>query len=211
MSRLNQELIDRPLLVDAVLIQSQLHLAVVLDRVAMIVEQRRVPVAKCLMALLAITRQPDVIAHEVHLRVPAGNNNDWLLVTIAVMGLAIFRLVHDHRIVEHRAVTFGRLFQAGRDGVHQAHVVCAHHFPELRSGVAKVTSPMADIMKRERIASFQTGHAVVACFERVQREQNGVRQSRHQSRQQDLNESFLSLDGGGVLGKVLSVQPGHIA
>ena len=150
----NQKLIDRPLLVDAVLIQSQFHLAVVLDGIAMIVEQCGVPVAKSFMTLLTITRQPYVITHEVHLSVLAGNDNDWLLVTIAVMGFAVFWLVHDHRVVKHRAVTFGRLFQAGRDGVHQAHVVCAHHFSELRSGVAKVTSPMADIMKRDRIVSF---------------------------------------------------------
>ena len=179
----NQKLMDRPLLVDAVLIQSQFHLAVVLDGIAMIVEQCRVPVAKSFMTLLTITRQPYVITHEVHLRVLAGNNNDWLLVAVTVMGFAIFWLVHDHRVVKHRAVTFGRLFQAGRNGVHQTHVVSSHHLSELWSGVIKVTSTMADVMKRDRIVSFQIRHSVVACFERVQREKNRIGKPGHQSRQ----------------------------
>ena len=106
------------------------------------------------MTLLTIARQPYVITHEVHLRVLAGNNYDWLLVTIAVMGFAIFWLVHDHRIVKHRSVTFRRLFQSLCDGVHQTHVVGPHHLSELGSGVAKVTSIVADVMKRDRIVSF---------------------------------------------------------
>ncbi|MFT5300785.1 MAG: hypothetical protein ACI87E_003581 [Mariniblastus sp.] len=60
--RSNQKLTDRPLWVGAVLIQSQLHLAVVLDGIAVIVEQCSVPVAKCFMTLLAMIRQSYVIA-----------------------------------------------------------------------------------------------------------------------------------------------------
>ena len=79
-SELTHKLLDRSELIQFLAGHFQIEIAVMLDRIAVGVEQRRVPVADRLVPLGAMIRQADVAAGHVELAVVARQDDERRLV-----------------------------------------------------------------------------------------------------------------------------------
>ena len=64
---LDQEPVDRPCLLEAIALHGQVQVTVMLDRVAVSVEQRCVPIAQGLVAFGSVKRQADVATRKIEL------------------------------------------------------------------------------------------------------------------------------------------------
>ena len=61
--------------------------------------------------------------YKIHFGIFTGKHNDRLLAAITVMRLAIFRLIHNHRIIKHRTISFRRFLKSLGHGVDQIHMM----------------------------------------------------------------------------------------
>ena len=96
---------DRPFLID---LQRHIEITVMLDVIAVGIEDGCIPVPQGLVPFLVVSGKADITtASHAQLDVATGKNHKRHLATDAVMRLAILRKIHDHRVVEHRAVAFG--------------------------------------------------------------------------------------------------------
>ena len=84
-----------------------------LDRVAVSVEQRCVPIAQGLVPFCTVKRQADVAAGEVELRVLAGHENHRCFRIRAMVAGTGFGHVDDRGVVEHRAIALGNGLELG--------------------------------------------------------------------------------------------------
>ena len=84
-----------------------------LDRVAVSVEQRCVPIAQGLVPFCTVKRQADIAARKVELRVLSGHQNHRRLRIRAMMASTRFGHVDDRRVVEHGAIALGNGLELG--------------------------------------------------------------------------------------------------
>lgn len=179
---LAEELSNWSALIVLELFQGDVEVAVVLDRIAVGVEQRRVPIAERPVACFAVAREANVTAGDIELCVAAGQDDKRILGAVAVMRLAAVGEVEDHRVVEHRAVAFRDVLQARDDRIDQRHVVLLGAGADLVGSESAEHLTVADVVHVD-LLSLKAGDAGVMMPEFVDRERRDVRQSGDQRRQ----------------------------
>jgi len=112
-----QKLLDRAGLVELLAGHLGVQVAVVLDRVAVCVEQGGVPVADGLVAFRPVVGQADVSAEHVEGAVVPGHEDLRGLGAVAVVGLGVLGEVDDDGVVEHRALALGDGLELVDDGL----------------------------------------------------------------------------------------------
>src|SRR6056297_1741733 len=120
---LSQERLDRPLLVD---LQSHIESTVMVDRISIGIQYRRVPVPKRLVPELIVTGQSDVSPGDVKPRVGSGQHHKWPLRPLAMMRFPIVRQIEKHRIIEHGPRPFRHTLQTADNPIDQRHVLVTH-------------------------------------------------------------------------------------
>ena len=161
------------------------------------------------MAGLAVVRKADVAASQVDAGVVAGEDDERIFPTVAVMGFAAVGKVKEHRVVEHRAVALGHTLEALDDAVNDLHVVRAR---QLANGLRRKPADafvMADIV-HVHLLTLDARETSIAMAKFVDGKGNNIGEAGNQRAQQHLAVADLAVEGvdGGI--EIFVVQLGNV-
>ena len=171
-----------------------------LDRVAVSVEQRCVPIAQGLVPFCTVKRQADIAARKVELRVLSGHQNHRRLRIRAMMASTRFGHVDDRRVVEYGAISLGNGLELGHQGPDLLHVMGLDGISHFRS--ARNLAAMPNLVDTRFLLIFRQGGDVGAQV--VNGVGNDIGQSRRECSYDDIGEGGLLL-GKGCICATISV------
>jgi hypothetical protein len=119
----HHEPLNRAGLVEAIALHGEVEVAVVLDGVAVGVEQGGVPVAEGHVSLGAVEWETDVAACYVEFGVLSAHDDHRCFGVWAVVAGACLGHVDDSGVVEHCAVALGDGLELGDEGIDLLHMV----------------------------------------------------------------------------------------
>ena len=168
-----------------------------LDGVAVGIEEGGIPVAEGLVPFGGVVGQAGVAAGHVEVAVVARQDDEGSLQAEAVVGFAVFREIHDHGVVEHRAFALGLCLETFDDPRDLLHVTDADFLADHVGGNPAVASVVADDVEGNTVA-LVSGEAEDRCGKLVDRVGHHVGQAGDEGGDEDLGHRFLLLGRGGA-------------
>ena len=125
---LRKELLDGAGLIVAKFSQAGIKGAVVLDGVAVGIEQGGVKISEGAVTGLSVVGQANVLAAQVDAGIVSGQNDEGILCSMGMVGFATVGKIENHGVVEHRSSGFRDALETGHDSIDEGHVMCTGQF-----------------------------------------------------------------------------------